>query len=325
MKMMKKLSICLLLLFIFFSSPCISKPMIALVLSGGGAKGLAHLGVLEQLEEIGIHPDIIVGTSMGAIIGGAYAEGMSLSEMKDAIHIFIKEDRFSKAKLSLLDKGVLGLYDSDVIISFFKRYLDDRRIEDLPTRFVAIATNLKDGKVEYFTKGDLATCIMASSAVPGIFTPVKIGGDLYCDGGLIENLGVEIAHKMGADLVIASDVGWHPLTDLPKWLNDIFSYLKKSYYDIRKREKPEKEITSYFDILYNASIFWNVEQEFTDKENTNHADVIIKPIDKNDLSYYTAFEKIGYLEALGIKASRKAIPGILKKIETFEDKKGSVK
>ncbi len=322
MKIMKKLSICLMLLPVFFSSPCISKPRIALVLSGGAAKGLAHLGVLEQLEEIGIHPDIIVGTSMGAIIGGAYSEGMSVEEIKEAVNIFTKEDQFSKAKLSLLDKNVLGLYDSRVIIGFIKRYSDDRRIEDMPIKFVAIATNLKDGKVEYFTRGDLATCIMASSAVPGIFTPVKIGGDLYCDGGLIENLGVEIARRMGADLVIASDVGWHPLTDLPKWLNDIFSYLKKNYYDIRKREKLKKEITSYFDVLYNASIFWNVEQEFTDKKNDDHADVVITPIDENNPLYYTAFEKIRYFETFGIKTTEKAIPDILKKIETLENKKG---
>lgn len=212
------------------------KNKIGLVLSGGGARGAAHIGVLKILEEHNIPIDIITGTSMGAIVGGLYATGMTAAEIEEAIirndwrPLFQdsppraqrpfrrKED--DNGFLVDFDMGVdrdglifpKGLVQGQNLEMTLKRYIlpvatiDD--FDQLPIPFRAIATDLGSGEALAIKSGDLATAIRASMSLPGIFKPIPYNGRLLADGGIVNNLPVEIARKMGADTLIVVDIGF---------------------------------------------------------------------------------------------------------------------
>lgn len=176
----------------------IKKRNLALALSGGSVRGLAHIGFLEVLEENDIKVDYIVGTSMGALIGGVYATG-KLKEFKKRIL------RLSKSKiLSLLlsDKFKKGNTDTKEIEKFLGKFIEDKKIENLDIGFTAIATDLKTGKETYLERGSLLKSIGASISIPGIFQPVKIKNMLLVDGGVIDPLPEKYA-KEKAKKVIA--------------------------------------------------------------------------------------------------------------------------
>lgn len=180
-----------------------SKQRIGLALSSGGARGSAHVGVLKVLEKSGIVPDIIVGTSMGAEIGGAYAAGISL----DAMESHWRAASFGRAfKLLFPTIPWSGWSSGREIVRFLKRLLGDRRIEDLPRRFAAVATNLEAGSPFPITTGSLVDAIRASLSVPGLFTPVWIDQQLLIDGGVSNPMPVDVARNLGADVVICVDV-----------------------------------------------------------------------------------------------------------------------
>lgn len=171
---------------------------LALALSGGSVRGLAHIGFLEVLEENNIKIDYIVGTSMGALVGGIYAAG-KLKEFKKRI---LKLSKNKILALLLLSKIKKGNTDTKGIEEFIKKFIEDKSIEDLNVGFTAIATDLKTGKEAYLEKGSLLKSISASISIPGIFQPVKIKNMLLVDGGVIDPLPEEYARGK-AEKVIA--------------------------------------------------------------------------------------------------------------------------
>lgn len=210
-------------------------PRICLALSGGGARGFAHLGVLKALEELHVPIDCIAGTSMGAVVGGLYAAGLSATEIEqrlDALKLNdVALDRVDRrnlpqalreedeqyplgATVGVSDKGV-RLPTGAVQANQFQELLQnwtahirsDADFDHLPIPFRAIATDLESGKMVIFDKGPLHTAIRASMAAPGVFAPVQVEGRLLADGGLVRNLPVDIARSMGADIVIAVNIG----------------------------------------------------------------------------------------------------------------------
>lgn len=213
-----------------------ARPRIGLVLSGGGARGAAHVGVLRALEEMRIPIDAIAGTSMGAVVGGLYASGMSAAQIErelagvdwqDAFRDrparsglnFRRrsEDRDFLVQLPLgfregrfqLPKGLIqGQKLSQLLRELTLPVANVPRFDDLPTPFRAVATDLETGMAVVLGEGDLATALRASLSAPGIFAPVERDGRLLVDGGISNNLPVDVARSMGVDQLIVVDVGF---------------------------------------------------------------------------------------------------------------------
>ena len=154
---------------------------LGLVLSGGGIRGVAHAGVLQALDEIGIKPFCISGTSSGAIVGAMYAAGIKPREMLELVG---KSDWFKVIKPRLLGGGLMK---HTYLRNLLKATIGDKRFEDLAIPLYVTATNLMSGKLEVFSSGPLLDVVVASSSVPLLFEPVEIKGEMYLDGGLIMN------------------------------------------------------------------------------------------------------------------------------------------
>ena len=175
---------------------------VALVLSSGGARGLAHIGAIEELEAQGYRIKSIVGCSMGAIIGGMYAAG-KLAEYKEWMQTIDKRKILSLLDLSFsLDHLVKG----NKIIEAMKEIVPDVKIEDLPIPFKAVATNWENGEEVVFSSGSLYEAIRASISMPLFFDPVKRGGTTFVDGGIINPLPLNVCKDMPGDMVVAVNV-----------------------------------------------------------------------------------------------------------------------
>ena len=211
-----------------------TRPRIGLVLGGGGARGAAHIGVLRVLEELRVPVDCVAGTSMGAVIGAAYASGMSGDEIerlvgginwnetfgsagiRDMQPVYLKSEHITysnRLEFGVKKKGLLapgGLLSSQQVDSLLRtivgraRYQDT--FDDLPIPFRAIATDAGSGEMRVLSGGDLSVAIRASMAVPGIFAPVRLENRVLVDGGLVRNLPVDVARSMCADVVIAASL-----------------------------------------------------------------------------------------------------------------------
>lgn len=177
------------------------RPIVALALGGGGALGFAHIGVIDILQKNNIPIDIVVGTSMGAVVGAIYCNGASIEDMeKMATNIKTRQ---------LLDVslGFQGLISGNKAMNMLKKILPkDKNIEDLPVKFACNAVDIVRGKEVVFEKGNILKSLRASMSVPGIFVPVRYEGMTLVDGGVLNNLPHDIARRMGADIVIAVDV-----------------------------------------------------------------------------------------------------------------------
>ncbi|MGB0430719.1 MAG: patatin-like phospholipase family protein [Bacteroidia bacterium] len=156
-----------------------------LVLSGGGAKGFAHIGVLKALNEKGIYPDVISGTSAGSIVGALYADGLA---PEDILKIFTGKDLYSLVQIVMPRKGLFKMKD---LLALIKKHLSAHRIEQLKIKTYISATNFTTGRVRYFYEGPIIKPIVASASIPVIFQPILINEELYVDGGLFANLPVE--------------------------------------------------------------------------------------------------------------------------------------
>lgn len=181
-----------------------ARPRVALVLGGGGCRGHGHIGVLRVLEKHGLKPDLVVGSSAGSLIGGLYAAGRSADEI---------ERYGQQLGANLLRDWIypkLGLFGGDAIRRFVLDRVGALTIESLPTRFAAVATDLQSGASAIFERGDLGLAVQASSSIPGLIDPLRIGGRLYVDGNLSAPVPVEAARRLGAHRVIAVDVSFPP-------------------------------------------------------------------------------------------------------------------
>lgn len=214
--------------FKFYNTP--GKPKIGLVLGGGGARGAAHVGVLKILEKEGIKFDMVVGTSIGAVVGGFYCLGAKPEQMEEP---FLSGEVMRKFMIVSLPTRIIaapilyiprllganpydGLYGGNT----FRNYLmggmtsKDQKIEDLKTPFAAVSFNLVDGKAYMIRKGNLGYAMQASCAVPSLRKPIEMDGQLLCDGGIICNLPVKQCRELGADIVIAVNID-EPFTKWP--------------------------------------------------------------------------------------------------------------
>ncbi len=300
------------------SLPNMARPKIGLVLSGGGAKGFAHVGVLKVIDELGIPIDYIAGTSMGGLIGGFYAIGYSAVDIEKMIlsqnwenllsdnvsrkfvPIYEKKD-FERYILSfpIKPKGIQlpsGIVGGQNVINLFERltieYHDQTDFNKLPIPFLCIATDLETGKAVVLDKGYLPLAMRASMAIPTFFSPVEIDGKLLADGGMINNFPVKELINMGADIIIGVDV--------------------------QSGVKSKKELKSILDIM-NQTVSLMALNNF--KDNLKYCDIYIKP--KIDEYTVGSFQDADSLIHRGEAIAQTFIPTLLdlKKKYNLEKKK----
>lgn len=243
------------------------RPKIGLVLSGGAARGLAHIGVLKALEEQGIKIDAIAGTSMGAVVGGLYASGYKVDELerlaleidwrqalsdapprKDVPFRRKQDDRdfLVKQKLSFRDDGSLGLPLGVIqgqnlallLESLLAHTSDTRDFDKLAIPFRAVATDIASGEKVVFSRGHLPQVIRASMSIPAVFAPVELDGRLLVDGGMVDNIPLDVAREMGVDVAIVVDIG-SPLRNR-KQLATVVDVLNQSITLMTRRNSEEQ-------------------------------------------------------------------------------------
>jgi len=266
------------------------RPRICLVLSGGGARGMAHIGVLKVLEDLKIPIDCIAGTSMGAIVGGLYASGMTAHDIDATMRSLDWQEAFHDAPprrdlafrrkqddRNFLVRLPLGLKHGQILLP--KGFIQGQKLQEtlrqltlpfsnstdfdlLPTPFRAVATDLETGNAVLMDKGDLAIAMRASMSAPGVFAPVELNGRLLVDGGLAENLPVNVARAMHADILIVSDVSFplQPRAALDSALsisNQMLAIL------VRKDSDRQKASLSPQDILIEPNLGSTPATDFT--------------------------------------------------------------
>jgi NTE family protein len=177
---------------------------IGLALGGGAARGFAHIGVIKALEAQGIVPDIVVGTSAGAVVGALYSSGLSGFELQK---VAMDMDEGQIGDWSLPDRGV---FKGEALQNFVNRAVVNRPLEKLPRSFGVVATDLNSGESVVFRSGNTGMAVRASAAVPGVFQPVNINGREYVDGGLVSPIPAKAARTLGANFVIAVDISVKP-------------------------------------------------------------------------------------------------------------------
>lgn len=172
---------------------------IGLVLSGGGVRGMAHIGVLKAMEEFGLSAKIISGSSVGALVGALYANGNGIEDM---IRFFTETPLFKYNFLTIVKSGFI---DTDRYINIFKQYFPEDSFEALEKKLYVVATNLQVGDQKFFSSGELIRPLLASAALPPVFSPVELGDHLYADGGIMNNFPSEPVQDQ-VDFVIGSNV-----------------------------------------------------------------------------------------------------------------------
>ena len=217
------------------------KPVIALVLGSGGARGYAHIGVIEVLEQHGIKPDFIVGTSAGSIVGSIYASGKSAEELRQiALNMKVGDVRDFKI-------GMKGFFDGQKVEDYVNKQVSQTPLDKMKIPMYVVATELKNGQRTIFNYGNTGQAVRASVSIPSMFTPTTIQGKEYVDGGLVSPVPVNTAKDLGADIVIAVDI----------------------------LAQPENTETTNVWGLFNQNI--NIMQNKLAAEELKNADIVIQP------------------------------------------------
>lgn len=269
--------------------PTKKKPKIGLALGGGGARGLAHIGVLKVLRKHGIEPDFVAGVSMGAFVGACYTLGSDLEKMEKEAVSFNK----TKALKKMLDLNnpKRSLLKGDKVYKYIKDWVGDTTFADTKVPFRIIATDLASGEEVVLKQGPLAESIRASISVPGIFPPVKINNRYLVDGGVLNCTPVDVLEEMGADIIIGVDL-------------------------IIKR-KVEMEDPSIVATLVQSYEVMRSHGAKTNVEKTNKKVILVKPHLRGTIDSFKFYNINKFIES-GEKAARTSLPRIKKRIKEFE-------
>ncbi len=209
-------------------------PRIGLALGGGAARGFAHIGVIQVLEENGLKPDLIVGTSAGSLIAALYASGKSGADLA------LLADSMDESAFTDWSFPGRGLIRGEALAKYVRDHTSGRSIEAMPLPLGIVATDLDSGAPILFQRGDPGVAVRASSAVPAVFQPVRIGTREYVDGGLVSPVPVRFARQMGAEVVIAVDISavpdGNPTTDPMRMLLQTFAIMGRSINTFELRD-----------------------------------------------------------------------------------------
>jgi NTE family protein len=252
------------------------KPKVGLVLGGGAARGFAHVGVIRVLEQEKIPIDLVVGTSVGSLIGALYAAEADSFELEWSAFQLQKDDLFDYGVMNVV-MG-MGLAKGEKLEQFVRSRSKVANIENLKIPFAAVATDLNWGAKVVLDRGPVARAVRASSAIPGVFQPVQLDGKLLIDGGVVDSIPVSVARAKGADLVIAVDIG---------------------------EDVGRTNITNAIDVTLQAT---NIMFALNAAHARKDADVLITPR-VGDVTMLDFSQKKRCMEA-GIEAARAAVPQI---------------
>lgn len=209
-------------------------PRIGLALGGGAARGFAHIGVIQVLEEAGIRPDLVVGTSAGSLVAAMWASG------KSGVELGSLAESMDETALTDWTYPGRGLLRGEGLAKYVREHTEGRSIETMKIPLGIVATDLASGQPILFQRGDPGVAVRASSAVPAVFQPVKIGSREHVDGGLVAPVPVQFARQMGAELVIAVDISAspqdQPTGDAFKMLLQTFAIMGRSLGQYQLRE-----------------------------------------------------------------------------------------
>jgi len=233
---------------------------IGLALSGGAVRGMAHIGVLEVLEEAGIRPDVVAGTSAGALVGALYCAHLPLSQIREEAQTL----RWSR--IGRVTRPRLGWFDISRLEERLDDLLERRTFAELPIPFTAVAADILTGELVTLNSGPVAAAVRASCSLPGIFTPCEQGERLLVDGGLLNNLPVSVARNMGADYVIAVDLS--PARQRfrrPHRLVDMALLTYSNYALLANRERGEADCLITPNIAHLGLTDFSHTSEFMDK------------------------------------------------------------
>lgn len=217
------------------------RPVVALVLGSGGARGYAHIGAIEVLEQAGIRPDFIVGTSAGSIVGSIYASGVSAAQLRQ-IALEMRPHDVRDIKIAMK-----GFFDGKKVQDYVNKHVQNKPLQDLKIPMYVVATELRQGKRTVFNYGDTGQAVRASVSIPSMFIPAQIADQEYVDGGLVSPVPVEVARELGADIVIAVNILAQPI---------------------------HTETSNVWG-LFNQNI--NIMQNRLAKEELKYADIVIQP------------------------------------------------
>ena len=260
------------------------KPKIALVLGGGAARGFAHVGVIRALEQEKIPIDMVVGTSVGGLIGAIYAADVNSFDLEWTAFQLEKDDIFDFGVMNAVVG--MGLAKGDKLEAWVKGHIKTANIENMKIPFAAVATDLNWGHKVVLDKGSVARAIRASAAIPGVFQPVTHQGKILVDGGVVDNIPISVAKAKGADIVIAVDIS---------------------------ANIGNTNITNLLDVTLQAtSIMFALNVEHSKKD----ADVLITPAGIGDVGMLDFTQKKRCMQA-GILATQQAMPNIRKAIDAW--------
>lgn len=253
-------------------------PKVALVLGGGAARGFAHVGVIRVLEREKIPIDLIVGTSAGSLVGAIYADKKNSFELEWTAFSLEEKDLFDYTFISPTQGFVRG----ERLEEFVLKKVSARELQQLKIPLGVVATDIQNGEVVVLQNGPVARAVRASSAIPGIFIPVRHQGKLLVDGGVLDNVPVDVARKMGAQVVIAVDLGGG---------------------------KKATQVNNIFDAIVQSLQLMAIESTAA---RLRDADVVIRP-QVSDIGPID-FSKKKELLTLGIQAAEQALPRIREKL-----------
>ena len=273
----------------------------ALVLGGGGARGLAHLGVLRILEKEGFRPDLIVGCSIGAIIGGMYAQTLDIQKVEKRVYEFFESEAYQNLNINRVQRGLASengddllhhvarnlmrtvfvnmvanrqsILDKEEVVEAINFLIKEGNIRDTRIPFACNAVDLVTGKSILFKEGDMRQAIRASSSIPGYVMPVQQNSEYLVDGAVADALPTDYARKLGADFIISVDVS--------------------------QEIKPRQDFQSVFDIILRANM---ITLDYLYRQNLQSADLLIRP-EVGKYNWYD-FQKIDRLIKTGEDAAR---------------------
>jgi NTE family protein len=270
-------------LFGLQAAPRTARPRVGLALGGGAARGFAHVGVIRALEQEKVPIDLIVGTSVGSLIGALYAHELNSFELEWTAFTLEKEHLFDFGVLSAIKS--MGVVKGERLEEFVRSKVPVESIEDLKLPFAAVATDLNRGTPVVLDRGPVAKAVRASSSIPGVFPPLAWEDRVLVDGGLVENIPVSTAREKGADIVIAVDIS---------------------------RNVTNFEISNVVDVVLQSV---NIMFSENTADTKRGADVLITP-SVEDVSMFDFTRKKQCMQA-GIEAAQKALPEIRRRLETW--------
>lgn len=277
----------------FLKEKVIHKPRLGLALSGGGARGLIHIGILKVLKQHEIAVDYIAGTSMGGVIGAGYAVGMSPTEMENIACEVLHIQNILRFIDPALPDG--GLIRGQKLLEFFKRHIGEREFADLNIPLALVAVDLNTAQEVVLKEGSIALALRATTAVPGIFTPLEFNRWRLIDGGVLNNLPVDVLKQMGADKVIAVNCR-------PPHASGTLSWISNHRFVPKGFTTTMRNLDETLSILLTA----------TEKQKLQKfpPDLLIQPQIPSDINLFAGYDRVKELIDIGEKAAEQKLPEI---------------